>query len=436
LLRVDLGDTQGSREAYRHALALAPTNAKLHSNALLAMLYDPRVTPREIRVAAEDWNARHAASLAPIARAPRAQIDGRPLRVGYLSRDFRQHPIGFFLAGVLANHDRTVVHATCYSDNQRSDAWTQRLKASAHDWVDVADLDDMSLARRIASDKIDILIELGGHTGSNRLLVCARRPAPVQATWLGYPATTGLRAIDYFISDRHETPPGCEDDYVETLIRLPDGYLCYTPPDDASAVGPLPASISGAVTFGCLNNPAKINESALTLWAQILAAIPRSRLLVLAAADGERDTLTRVQAVLQAHGIDSARVELVTRRPHVQLLDVYNRIDVALDPISYTGGLTTCEALWMGVPVVTLAGATFPARHSLTHLTIARLPDFVTNDRDAYARRAIEAATDLDRLAKLRAGLRARVAASPLGDCVHFTRHFEAALRTMVAAKR
>jgi predicted O-linked N-acetylglucosamine transferase (SPINDLY family) len=332
---------------------------------------------------------------------------------------------------VLPHHDRDAVEVHCYSDRARPDRHTRFLRAAADRWTDCAGLDDAALTRRIGADAIDILIDLAGHTGANRLPVFARRPAPVQATWAGYVGTTGLAAMDFLIADRHHVPPGCEGDHAETVIRLPDAYVCYAPPDDAPAVSPPPCLGSGTVTFGSFNNLAKINDQVLALWAALLRNRPMRRLRLQSPALTDPATRARVRGRLGRHGVVPDQIVLEGATAPAAMLAAYGEIDIALDPFPYSGGLTTLEALWMGVPVVTLAGERFCSRHSTAHLTVAGHPELVTHEPAAYLALAEALAEDPDRLCRLRGRLRGDLAASPLCDGIRFTRGLEAAYRTM-----
>ena len=281
-----------------------------------------------------------------------------------------------------------------------------------------------SLLVDLDADGIDVLIDLTGHFTKNRLKLFARRAAPVQATWGGYTGTTGLAAMDYLIADPHRVPEGTDRDYTEEVIRLPDDYVCYTAPDYAPGVGQLPAATNGFVTFGCFNKPRKINAEVLAAWAEILNAVPGSRLLLKFKHMESPDIREPFSASLSAHGVDLERVDFEGHSPHKELLDCYNAIDIALDTFPYSGGLTTCEALWMGVPVVALPTETFASRHSLSHLSAGGLTEYVASDLSGYVRLAAELAGDQSRLAATRAGLRERVARSPLCDGPRFARHF------------
>jgi predicted O-linked N-acetylglucosamine transferase (SPINDLY family) len=290
-------------------------------------------------------------------------------------------------------------------------------------------LDQAAFAERVRADAVDVLIDLAGHTKGNRLPAFARRAAPVQATWAGYAGTTGLGSMDYLIADRFEVPDGAEPLYRETVLRLPDGYVCYAPPEYAPSVGPLPAERNGHVTFGAFHNIGKIGALSLALWTKLLAQVPRSRLVLKHRKLDDPVNRARLAAAFAAAGIAPERITIEGTSPHIAMLARYNDIDIALDALPYSGGLTSCEALWMGVPVVTLPGRTFAGRHTLSHVMNVGLPQLVAADEAAYVGIAAGLAGDLAGLAALRATLRPRMASSPLCDGARFARDFAALLR-------
>jgi protein O-GlcNAc transferase len=424
-------DNDGAALWFARAEAAAPYDALIASNRLFHLGYDPALSPKALFDHHRRWAGRHASSerTAPAGSPRPAPHPERRLRIGYVSADLVRHPVGFFLLPVLANRNPAALETVCYSGRSEGDAFTERLKAAADDWVETASLDDLGLAQRIRSDRIDILVDLSGHTGAHRLSVFARKPAPLQVTWMGYPATTGLGQIDYLIADAVQVPPADERWYVERILRLEPGYVAYAPPDDAPLVSALPALARGRVTFGSLNNLAKLNPQVFRLWAQVLAAVEGSRLLLAWASLGDARTRQRVQAMATAAGIPSDRLVLRAGGTASDFLARYGEIDVALDPFPYSGGLTTCEALWMGVPVVTWPGQRFASRHAASHLLQAGLDDWIQASSEAYVARAAAAAQDLGRLAELRRTLRARLEASPLLDGAGFSAKLEALYR-------
>ncbi|WP_148219286.1 tetratricopeptide repeat protein [Azospirillum sp. B510] len=412
--------------ALDRALRLSPGADSLHSARLFLMQYDPAPAMPRIAQAHADWGARYPDRPAAPVAAPSPR-----LRVGYVSADFRAHPVGYFLEPVLAAHDRGGIEAICYSNTANPDAVTARLRGLADGWVDCAGLDDAALLERIRADGIHILVDLAGHTLGNRLGVFARRAAPVQVTWAGYVGTTGLPAMDYLISDPRQSPEGADGWAIEGIVRMPDAYVPWVPPADAPAVAPLPMIARGAPTFGCLNALPKLNAPVAALWSRLLAAVPGARLLLRTPGLDDPALRARTLALFEAAGADPARIELRGAAPHAEFLATYGEIDVALDPFPYSGGLTTLEALWMGVPVVTLGGDRFCARHSVTHLTSAGLPALAVEGEEAYVAMAAALVSDPDGLASIRGRLRDRLATSPALDGVRFTRALEAAFGAM-----
>ena len=346
----------------------------------------------------------------------------RPLRIGFVSRDFRLHPVGFFLLAAIQSIDRQRFYLTGYADQTVSDTITDRIRQSCSAWRHVAGQTDDQLSELIQSDQIDILVHLAGHTAGHRLLVFARKPAPVQVTWMGYVGTTGLGAIDYLLSDRFHTPDGVDSFYVEEIVRLPGDYVCYLPPDDAPPVAELPVPKSGRITFASFSNPAKLSAVAIAAWAEILRRVPDARLLLKYYGLDCRGTAARYRQPVCCKG-DQWRANRaggsVAQR---ELLDRYNVFDVALDTYPYSGGLTTCEAIWMGVPVVTCPGPTFASRHAFSHLSNVGLTETVAHNAQHYVDVAVQLATDTRRLCEQRTELRPRMAASPLCDTVAFVR--------------
>lgn len=355
----------------------------------------------------------------------------RRLRLALLSAGFGRHPVGWLtLAGIEAL-PRTEFEIVTHSLRPQQDALARRFQARADQWREHGRLSDAQLAEAILADAPDILIDLGGHGEGGRVTVLSQRLAPVQVKWVGaQSATTGVPGVDWMLTDRWQTPPGCEPHYTEKLLRLADGYVCYTPPPWGPPVGPLPAlrdeNPRRHVTFGCFNNLAKITPDVLACWAAILHAVPRSRLVLRTHALG--DVGTR-DAFLARCSLDPSRLDLHGYTPHEELLDGYNAIDIGLDPFPYAGGLTACEALWMGVPMVAMAGNSFAGRHAVSHLNNVGLGDWVAEDAAGYVARAVAAARDLPALALLRAGLRGRMEASPLMDAPRFGISLAAALR-------
>ncbi|MBS4095597.1 MAG: tetratricopeptide repeat protein [Sulfuricella sp.] len=423
--------------AYRKTLVIDPTLSRTHSNVLFALNYLPRIGVQEIFDEHLRWAETYANPLMPPAR-PLLHDEGNNsrLRIGYVSPDFRQHPVSSFFEGVLEQHDASHFETFCYSDVTAPDATTARLRALAHHWRDCSGLSDAVLAEQIRHDSIDILVDLAGHTDRNRLLAFARRPAPLQASWIGYFNTTGMAAMDYFISDVYSSPPDLPQCFIEQLVRLPHTRFCYRPPDYAPPMAELPAQRNGTITFGCFNNLAKLNHEVVALWAEILAAVPDSRLLLKALALNDAGVGERYREQFSRHGIAPERIELAGYSPHAAMLAQYGEVDIALDPFPFTGGMTTCEALWMGVPVVTLSGETLVSRQSASMLANLGKTTWIAASPQRYREIAVALAADPAALAAERRDLRAAMRASPLCDSVAMARHLEAAYKEMVATRR
>ena len=424
----DLGRTEESLAANVRALELDPNSAKAHSNALISMTYLGR-SAADLLAAHQGWDRAHAQALKPASPAPQGGGDPeRRLRVGYVSGDFRRHPVGWLLAHVLPAHDKAQVEVFCYVNDQTADDVTEKLKAAADHWRDIVGLGDDAVADLVRRDQIDILIDLSGHTANNRLLMFARKPAPVQASWLGYPSTTGLSALDYLIMDEAIVPAGAEAWCSEAVVRLPYGRFCYAAPLEAPPVAERP---EGPVVFGSFNNLAKIGPDVVRLWARVLDAVPGSRLVLKWKAISEPSVKERLASAFAAHGVGPDRLELRGRSEHAEALAEYGDIDIALDPFPYTGGITSAEALWMGVPVVTWPKDGIASRQTLSFLAELRLTDLAVASEDDYVRIATDLAADAVRRAELRRTLRPMMAASPMTDGARFTPALEAAYRQM-----
>ncbi len=421
---------------YKQAIGLDPVRPDAYANLVLALHYVPGVSNALIHETTRRWADLIAQR--PMSAAWRAGAERRNqrLRIGYVSGDFRSHPVAFFVENVIASHDREAVEVYCYSNAGVSDGTTARIAGSADHWRDIAGLGDDDAARRVVDDAIDILIDLSGHTAGNRLTMFARKPAPIQCTWLGYVGTTGLSEIDYIIADRYVIPPGEEHHYSEQPYRLPHSYLCFTPPEHEIGVGTLPSLRNGSPTFGCFNNLLKINGTVVELWSALLAAVPNSRLYLKTAQLDDEAVRANIAGAFAAGGIGAERLRLAGASPRHELLAAYNDVDIALDPFPFGGGTTTLEALWMGVPVVTLRGTGFVGRVGESVLTTLGLGGLVAASPEDYLTLARDLAADEPRLAALRAGLRQRLVDSPLCDAKTFVGDLETAYRAMWQARR
>ncbi|MBV8170143.1 MAG: tetratricopeptide repeat protein [Alphaproteobacteria bacterium] len=402
------------------------------SNLLFALHYVEDITPKQLLRRHREYEPMvHGKKRLKKVRHPNVPDPERPLKVGYVSGDFGVHPVGFFVSSVITRHDKAKFESFCYSGRSGEDYVGYRIKMHANHWRRTMEMGDDDLIERIRADGIDILIDLAGHTAANRLSAFAHKPAPVQATWAGYVGTTGMKTMDWLIADRFHVPPELEANHCERVYRMPNGYISYEPFVAAPAVGPLPALRNGHVTFVSYPNPAKISRGSIAAWARILAAVPTARLRLrykwLEAALNKK----RVHDEFAKHGIAAERVEVGGGSDVKGMMESYNEVDIGLDTFPYSGGLTTCEALWMGVPVVSWPGPRFESRHSFSHLSNAGCTETIARDVDDYVRIAVELASDLPRLADLRLNLRGRMAASPLCDPDRFVRDLEAGFRTM-----
>ncbi len=427
-----IGRHEESEALLREAVALAPEEPLPWRTLCNTLPYRDGIDGAELLAAARAYAERLSRGEPPrdggaFATPP---DPGRRLRVGLLSGSLRIHPVGWLTVAGFEMLDRTGFALIGLAERRADDMLARRFRAACEEWHEVGRMDDAALAREIRRLAIDIVIDLGGYGDLGRMAALARRAAPVQVKWVGMQNhSTGLREIDWLITDRWETPEGSEPLYSERLLRMPDGYVCYSPPPYAPDVAPLPALATGSVTFGCLNNLAKITQCVIATWARILTRVARSRLLLKTHQFAETPVVAAVSADFARHGVAAERIIFAGASPHRAFLAEYARVDLQLDPFPYAGGLTTCEALWMGVPTLTLPADTFSSRHSLSHLSNVGLGDWVAGDLAEYEALAVAKASDLVALARLRAGLRARVAASPLCDAPRFGRNLGAALR-------
>ena len=424
----EIGLLEEAQAIYRQTVALFPDDAYAHSVLLFNMPFWPNVTSSELLAEARAWNLRHARSLAPVSTAhDNERLPERRLRIGYVSPDFQTHVQALFTIPLLAHHDRKAFEIYCYSSSDKPSQLTCRIRGYADAFREVGHLDDATLSEAIRQDRIDILVDLTMHMSGSRLLAFARRPAPVQLCWLAYPGTTGLDTIDYRVSDPFLDPPDANTDiYSEETLRLPDSFWCYDPLTDVPDVNALPALTDGVITFGCLNHFRKVNDGVLRLWALVLSAVPKSRLMLMAPQGSARD---RVRSLFEQQGIDFARIELVDRCGRLDYLSRYRKIDVCLDTFPYNGHTTSLDALWMGVPTITLAGDTVVGRAGVCQANNVGLPELIAATHEQYVAIACALADDLERLAELRRTLRERLKQSPLMDGARFALQLESIYR-------
>ena len=412
---------------FRKALEIKPDYVKAHSNLLYARHYEPGIGSEMLFEEAKQWWRQHGyKKMAPSHPVAVAKKSVR-IKIGYISPDFREHSVSYFFLPFLKNHNRDSFEIFCYSEVKREDKITHRIKELSDHWRPIAWLSDRAVVGQVRQDGIDILVDLAGHTAENRLPVFAHKTAPVQVTWLGYPGTTGMPVIDYRLTDDIADPPGEADEYhSETLIRLPEGFLCYGPPDDAPGVSGLPARENGRITFGSFNNLPKINPEVIGLWSRLLQQVPDSRLLLKSKQFADEHVRQRFLDLFSGCGIAAERVTLLPRVASTAgHLALYDQVDIALDPFPYNGTTTTCESLWMGVPVIALRGDRHAGRVGASILTRVGLEDLIAESQDQYIDIGMKLAQDMNGLENLRSGMRLRMQSSALCDGKSFARIME-----------
>jgi predicted O-linked N-acetylglucosamine transferase (SPINDLY family) len=423
----DAGQLEPAIASYRRSLELDPASWQTHSNLAYALSFCD-TDGKAILAECQRWNHQHAEPLrSQIQPHTNDRSPTRRLKIGYVSPDFREHCQSLFTIPVLSNHDHDSFEIICYSSVAKPDRFTGQLKGFADRWRDVQALDDAQLAEQIRADGIDILIDLTMHMAEGRPLLFARKPAPIQIAWLAYPGTTGIGAMDYRLSDPRLDPPDSQSPYTEKTIHLPDAFWCYHPLTDQPAVPPLPALTTGHITFGCLNNPCKLTDHTLRLWAAVMLALPTSRLMLMTPPGSYRQSILDR---LAQHNITPDRITFLSYRPRANYLRSYQQIDLGLDTFPYNGHTTSLDALWMGVPVITRVGQTCVGRGGLSQLYQLDLLDLAAESDDAFVNIAIEWATKLPRLASLRQQLRTRLEQSPLMNGKRFTRNLEKIYRS------
>jgi protein O-GlcNAc transferase len=453
-----VGDFDAATDCFRSALALEQDYTNIHIDAhneigtslcdslilnsvedtlLYIMSIHARCTPSDYLQAALRYGEKLAAVAQPYTQwlsTPKvnsANGADEILRIGFVSADLRTHPVGFFLENILAFLNRSKIELIAYPTVALEDDLTQRIKPYFTIWRPLVGLSNRAAAQKIYADGLHILIDLNGYTANNRLPVFAWQPAPIQVGWLGYWASTGLAAIDYIIGDPDSTPLSELDHFSERIWQLPATRLCFTPPPEIVACAELPALRNGHITFGCFNNLTKMNDAVVALWARVLHAVPAARLMLKAQLLEDVSVAELTRARFAAHGIEAQRLHLLGASPRIDYLAAYNAIDIALDPVPFTGGTTSIEGLWMGVPLLTLRGDRLIAHQGESILHNLDLVDWIAEHEQDYIERAVAHSADLQQLALLRSELRARLLVSPLCDAEKFARHFETALTGM-----
>lgn len=425
-----MGMHSEAEKLYLQAHKLNKGIVEIYSNFLMSLHYNPAHSEQWIYEKHLEWEKLYG-RIVPAKKQAENSKDHR-LKLGFISAGFRIHPVGQMIISCIRQLPKESFELFGYSMRDSDDGINHLFKKHFDRWSNVALISDEDLSKAIENDKIDILFDLCGHSEGNRLNTMTMRPAPLQIKWVGGQInTTGTKAIDYFLSDAIETPSGVDDLYTENIIRMPDDYICYTPRGDRPSIKNVPFFEKNHITFGCFNNPSKINLVIVQHWADILHRVPQSHLLLKGPQYDHQEFVDRIRSQFHEHGIEPSRIEFEGHSPHYELLDTYNKIDIALDPWPYSGGLTTCESLIMGVPVVTYPGPTFAGRHSATHLTNAGLPELVANDWDQYKDIAVELAMNPQYLAILRQKLPEQVQKSPLCDYKRFAKNFTLAMRAI-----
>jgi predicted O-linked N-acetylglucosamine transferase (SPINDLY family) len=426
----NLGRNPEGLECYDSALAIEPDNQMAHSNRLYLLQFHPDYSLEMIYREHDKWNVKFAMPLMPRDKSyPNNPDPDRRLRIGYVSPDFRNHCQSLFTIPLFSHHDHQQFEIVCYAHIPKPDQQTDRLRKLADIWRNTVGLGDAALADMIRADKIDILVDLTMHMAGGRPMLFARKPAPVQIAWLAYPGTTGLTAIDYRLTDPYLDPVGQNNEYYsEKSIRLPETFWCYDPLANEPSVNELPALKNGHITFGCLNNFAKMNAGQLKMWRRVLETVPNSRMILLAPQGESRSGVIRELAV------DPSRIDFVDLRPRAQYLQIYHQIDLGLDTFPYNGHTTSLDSLWMGVPVISRCGTRPISRAGLTQCANLGLTDeLLANSEDEFVDRAVKLSGNLGRLRELRSTLRCRLEKSPLMDAARFARDIVAVYRDIWA---
>lgn len=430
-------DVESAIDSFRKGLILDPENSGLHSALLLALNYLPNISANSLFQEHLQYASNHASKASQIFHSPRKLDKGSPapkLRIGYVSADFNHHAAGYFIEPVFKHHNKQAFKIYAYYNGTKNDGRTQRLRSYADKWRDIANLTDEEVSQQVRNDNIDILVDLSGHTNAHRLLVFSRKPAPVQISWLGYPNTTGLDTIDYYFTDNIASKEEDGRYFSEELYPLKHGFSCYMPDNNAPRIGPLPAATNRWVTFASLHNLSRLNNEVIALWSKVIRSIPGSRLMILR-HDITESTRYRLTSQFAIHGVGKERLMLLKKPRHGDWhMAAYHDVDISLDTFPWSGHTTACEALWMGVPVITLAGVAHASRRVASVLTQVGMSELIATSDMQYVNAACNLASNLPHLAKLRANLRARMRDSILCDASGFTATLERAYQDIWSA--
>ncbi len=426
----DIGETFDAIEMFKKAYALKTDYVPSIVNLLLTINYSSKIENEYIYEKTTELAA--LIDIKGAGEITNVSIDKqRKLKIGYVSGDFSNHPIGYFIEAVLTQHNKSTFDVTCYSNSIKFDDLTKQIKKAVNYWRNIHALTDDDVAEMIMEDKIDILVDLSGYTNKNRLPIFARRNAPVQVTWLGYFATTGLKNMDYILADKYVLPEGEERYFTETVRRLPDSYLCFVPPSCKISVEDPPSLKSGQITFGCFNNFSKLNPEVFKLWSEIMHDVPGSRLFLKYRQYSDDVIKQKVYQEFFRHGIKNDRIIMEGSSPREELLKQYNQVDIALDPFLFGGGTTTAESVWMGVPVVTLRGNRWVGRVSESILSTMGHQELIANSSEDYKKIAVSLSSDSEKILEYKNNLRKTLLSSPLCNGKRFARNLEGEYRKM-----
>ncbi len=432
IVRMEQGDLDTSMDLMRRSLAIEK-DWQIHSNYCLLSNYHPKLSGEEVLEVHKQWDRDYGTHKQPPAPHTNDRNPSRKIRIGYVSPDFKNHAVSHFIEPILGSHDKTAFEVFGYAHVAKPDVISHFLKSKTDQWREIFGKNDDQVEKMIREDQIDILVDLAGHTALNRLTLFSRKPAPVQVSMIGYPSTTGLAAMDYKIADHHSDPEGVDRLYTEKLYRLEGTFWCFRPLDDREPVGDLPAKRNGFVTFGSVNNFAKVSPEVLDLWARIVAAVPKSRIEFQHSALGSEVTRRRVIDAMAKHGVTEDRIEMAGWGGFEQYIDRLRGFDLALDPFPFNGGTTTCHQLFYGVPFITLTGERQVSRMGVSMLNALGMPELIANSTDDYFDKAVALARDVDRMARLRSVIRPTMIESPLCNAIQYTRQLEDGYRKMFA---